>query len=225
MQWKCICSSRRGNRVPQSARLSEGRGVQSLSGQCPNRPCNFLSGASLRYKAHCSRAKHTVEHCLREHWTWSTFDETNLLNMALWVPLGASTCEGSQNWPDELERNWLTGPFAGPAKPISQTRFTICQTWSGEFSVLRFLNGWETKPQIDTFQSTAPHSECCQVNRAVKWHLKDIIRNIGQPIRKVSCVFGTVLSILTWLVNDKGDLQSCTGKENNSYLSIRQTIE
>ena len=43
-----ICSSRSGNKVPQSARLSEGVGVQSLFGQCPNRPCVFFSGASLR---------------------------------------------------------------------------------------------------------------------------------------------------------------------------------
>ena len=35
--------------MPQSARLSEGRGVQSLFGQCPNRPCGFFSGASLIY--------------------------------------------------------------------------------------------------------------------------------------------------------------------------------
>ena len=34
--------------MPQSARLSEGgEGVQSLFGQCPNRPVIFLSGASL----------------------------------------------------------------------------------------------------------------------------------------------------------------------------------
>ena len=33
--------------MPQSARLSEGGGVQSLFGQCPNRPGIFLSGASL----------------------------------------------------------------------------------------------------------------------------------------------------------------------------------
>ena len=42
-----ICSSRSGNKVPQSARLSEGGGVQSLFGQCPNRPGIFLTGASL----------------------------------------------------------------------------------------------------------------------------------------------------------------------------------
>ena len=34
--------------MPHSARLSEGGGVQSLFGQCPNRPCVFLSGASLK---------------------------------------------------------------------------------------------------------------------------------------------------------------------------------
>ena len=34
--------------VPQGARLSEGGGVRSLFGQCPNRTCNFLSGASIR---------------------------------------------------------------------------------------------------------------------------------------------------------------------------------
>ena len=34
-------------KVPQSARLSEGGGGRSLFGQCPNRPCNFLRGASL----------------------------------------------------------------------------------------------------------------------------------------------------------------------------------
>ena len=45
-----ICSSRSGNKVPQSARLSEGGGVQSLFGQCPNRPGIFLSGASLTGK-------------------------------------------------------------------------------------------------------------------------------------------------------------------------------
>ena len=33
--------------MPQSARLSEGGWVQSLFGQCPNRPGIFLSGASL----------------------------------------------------------------------------------------------------------------------------------------------------------------------------------
>ena len=33
--------------MPQSARLSEGGGGQSLFGQCPNRPGIFLSGASL----------------------------------------------------------------------------------------------------------------------------------------------------------------------------------
>ena len=42
-----IYSSRSGNKVPQSARLSEGGGVQSLFGQCPNRPSIFLTGASL----------------------------------------------------------------------------------------------------------------------------------------------------------------------------------
>ena len=42
-----ICSSRSGNKVPQSARLSEGGGGQSLFGQCPNRPGIFLTGASL----------------------------------------------------------------------------------------------------------------------------------------------------------------------------------
>ena len=153
------------------------------------------------------------------HLTWNTFDETNLLNMALWVPLWASTCEGSQNWPDELERNWLTGPFARPAKPISQTRFTICQTWSGEFSVLRFLNGWETKPQIDTFQSTAPHSECCQVNKAAKWHLEDIIRNIGRRVRSIL----SILSILTWWVNVKVICRTVLAKKTTLFFSIRQT--
>ena len=34
--------------MPQSARLSEGGGVQSLFGQCPNRPDLFQTGASLR---------------------------------------------------------------------------------------------------------------------------------------------------------------------------------
>ena len=33
--------------VPQSARLSEGGGVRSLFGQCPNRPDLFQTGASL----------------------------------------------------------------------------------------------------------------------------------------------------------------------------------
>ena len=33
--------------MTHSARLIEGGGVQSLFGQCPNRPCVFLSGASL----------------------------------------------------------------------------------------------------------------------------------------------------------------------------------
>ena len=42
-----ICSSRSGNKVPQSARLSEGGGGQSLFGQCPNRPDIFQTGASL----------------------------------------------------------------------------------------------------------------------------------------------------------------------------------
>ena len=37
-----------GDKVPQSARLSAGRGVQKLFGQCPNAPCMNLSGASLR---------------------------------------------------------------------------------------------------------------------------------------------------------------------------------
>ena len=36
--------------VPQGARLSDGGAVRSLFGQCPNRPCNFLSGASLTKK-------------------------------------------------------------------------------------------------------------------------------------------------------------------------------
>ena len=35
--------------MPQSARLSEGGEVRSLFGQCPNRPCNFFSGASLTF--------------------------------------------------------------------------------------------------------------------------------------------------------------------------------
>ena len=34
--------------MPQSARLSEGGGVQSLYGQCPNRPGIFQTGASLK---------------------------------------------------------------------------------------------------------------------------------------------------------------------------------
>ena len=42
-----ICSSRSGNKVPQSARLSEGGGVQSLFGQCPNRPGIFQTGLPL----------------------------------------------------------------------------------------------------------------------------------------------------------------------------------
>ena len=42
------CSDRSKNKVPQSARLSEGGGVQSLFGQYPNRPGIFLSGASLK---------------------------------------------------------------------------------------------------------------------------------------------------------------------------------
>ena len=36
-----------GDKLPQSARLSAGRGVQKLFGQCPNAPCMNLSGASL----------------------------------------------------------------------------------------------------------------------------------------------------------------------------------
>ena len=40
-------SGRSGNKVPQSARLSEGGGGAIPIGQCPNRPCNFFSGASL----------------------------------------------------------------------------------------------------------------------------------------------------------------------------------
>ena len=35
-------------KVPQSARLSEGGGERSLFGQYPNRGCNFLSGASTK---------------------------------------------------------------------------------------------------------------------------------------------------------------------------------
>ena len=34
-------------KVPQSARLSAGRGVQKLKGQCPNAPCVNLRNASL----------------------------------------------------------------------------------------------------------------------------------------------------------------------------------
>ena len=34
-------------KVPQSARLSAGGGMQKLKGQCPNAPCVNLSGASL----------------------------------------------------------------------------------------------------------------------------------------------------------------------------------
>ena len=39
--------SEMSNEVPQSARLSAGRGVQSLFGQCPNRFGMFFGGASL----------------------------------------------------------------------------------------------------------------------------------------------------------------------------------
>ena len=45
-----ICSSRSGNKVPQSARLSEGGGGQSLFGQCPNRHRMKFNGASLSLK-------------------------------------------------------------------------------------------------------------------------------------------------------------------------------
>ena len=42
---KLLKSARK--KVPQSARLSAGGGVQKLKGQCPNAPCMNLSGASL----------------------------------------------------------------------------------------------------------------------------------------------------------------------------------
>ena len=42
---KLLKSSRK--KVPQSARLSAGGGVQKLKGQCPNAPRVNLSGASL----------------------------------------------------------------------------------------------------------------------------------------------------------------------------------
>ena len=41
------CSIRSENKVPQSARLTEGRGVQSLFGQCPFEPGDNFRGASL----------------------------------------------------------------------------------------------------------------------------------------------------------------------------------
>ena len=44
---KLLKSSRK--KVPQSARLSAGGGVQKLKGQCPNAPRVNLSGASLRH--------------------------------------------------------------------------------------------------------------------------------------------------------------------------------
>ena len=47
-----IYSNWPGKKVPQSARLSEGRGVRSLFGQCPNRPSVFFSGASLSAPNH-----------------------------------------------------------------------------------------------------------------------------------------------------------------------------
>ena len=43
---KSLKSARK--KVPQSARLSAGGGVQKLKGQCPNAPSMNLSGASLR---------------------------------------------------------------------------------------------------------------------------------------------------------------------------------
>ena len=43
-----ICSNRPATKVPQGARLSAGRGVQSLFGQCPNRGDAKFGGASLR---------------------------------------------------------------------------------------------------------------------------------------------------------------------------------
>ena len=46
-----ICSNRPKNKVPQSARLSDGGGrggVQSLFGQCPIRGCKIFNGASVR---------------------------------------------------------------------------------------------------------------------------------------------------------------------------------
>jgi len=42
---KLLKSARK--KVPQSARLSAGGGVQKLKGQCPNAPRVNLSGASL----------------------------------------------------------------------------------------------------------------------------------------------------------------------------------
>ena len=44
---KSLKSARK--KVPQSARLSAGGGVQKLKGQCPNAPSMNLSGASLNY--------------------------------------------------------------------------------------------------------------------------------------------------------------------------------
>ena len=44
-----LCSNRPGKKVPQSARLSVGEGVQSLFGQCPNRGAANRNGASLIY--------------------------------------------------------------------------------------------------------------------------------------------------------------------------------
>ena len=43
---KSLKSARK--KVPQSARLSAGGGVQKLKGQCPNAPCVNLRNASLR---------------------------------------------------------------------------------------------------------------------------------------------------------------------------------
>ena len=45
---KLLKSSRK--KVPQSARLSAGGGVQKLKGQCPNAPRVNLRGASLKGK-------------------------------------------------------------------------------------------------------------------------------------------------------------------------------
>ena len=42
-----------GDKVPQSASLSGGRGVQKLFGQCPNATCMKLRGASLPQAGTC----------------------------------------------------------------------------------------------------------------------------------------------------------------------------